>query len=125
MERYVWIPPSEAGEYCPLEVIYKPDEVERMDFWQRILDCRVLETEAVEDSNFVALFDGEAFFDRDLNFKASRLLKGMDSVEEVQAWGYYGPVVVARRRLDDAGEAYLGELEEADVAMLKKGRLKA
>ena len=32
MERYLWIPTSEAGEYCALEVVYKPDEAERENF---------------------------------------------------------------------------------------------
>ena len=60
MERYLWIPTSEAGEYCALEVVYKPDEAERENFWQQILACQILEVEYVEGSEYVVLLDGEA-----------------------------------------------------------------
>lgn len=123
MERYLWIPTSEAGEYCALEVIYKPEEAPRRDFWQRILACRELEIEELMGSAYVVLTDSKAVHSKDLNYKASRLLRGLASAEAAQAEGYYGPVVVAKRRLDELGEPYIGWLEEEDVERLKKGQI--
>ena len=125
MERYLWIPTSEAGEYCPLEVIYKPEEALREDFWRRILACEELEIEELAGSVYVALADSEAVHSKDMNYKASRLLRGLASAEAAQAEGYYGPIVVARRRMDEAGKSFIGLLDEEDVERLKKGQLGA
>lgn len=124
MERYLWIPTSEAGEYCALEVVYKPDEAERENFWQQILDCQILEVEYVEGSEYVVLLDGEAIHHKDMNYKASCLLRGIVSSDEAQVEGYYGPIVVGRRRLNGHGESFIGWLEEEDVERLKRGRLR-
>ena len=121
MERYVWIPPSAAGEYCPLEVMYKPDDVAREIFWQRILDCQEVEWEVIEGLGYVALTDREALRLGEMNYKASKLLRGLSDVHDVQSYGYYGIVVVAKMRLDDGGEPFIGWLDEADVQRLKSG----
>lgn len=124
MERYLWIPTSEAGEYCSLEVVYKPDEAKREDFWRQILDCQLLEVEYVEGSAYVALLDGEAIQNNDMNYKASHLLRGIVSSDKAQLEGYYGPVIVGRRRWNGQGESFIGWLEEEDVERLKRGHLR-